>query len=337
MPTRKTQGLLKQSVAIRCRFWKAGPGGLEPGARAVTWVSRRVRGGRDRDGRRGAASGESRNRPCETVRSPFGVRAPRRFRTRPRGCAGPSHGVPPTFRALLERSYRGIWVARSRPDLHLAARSSRCFERSLPPMTIKCFGFELSWSCVPFGVRPLRAAASLSSAAPPLGFAPLQRLRTWEPTMAGFASSDRFRLQGSLALLTACFSRVLHGRVSCRARSGFTLRSVSLHGEGAHLSMRSDPRAVGSTRCPASSNTLPGCRVLLAPEVRCAHRRVVPAGAPRLPWASPLQGFPPGGDDPRPPANLLSRTSNGPRIPLGFPRVSLVAGPVRLRGDHRPS
>ena len=43
-------------------------------------------------------------------------------------------------------------------------------------------------------------------------------------------------------------------------------------------------------RCAPSSRPSPDCRALLPPEVRCTRRRVVPTGAPRLPWASPPPG-----------------------------------------------
>ena len=52
-----------------------------------------------------------------------------------------------------------------------------------------------------------------------MGFGPLQRLRSRQPTVPGFASPGTLRLQGSSALVAPSFCRNLHGRVSCRARS----------------------------------------------------------------------------------------------------------------------
>jgi len=158
-----------------------------------------------------------------------------------------------------------------------------------------------------------------------------------EPTIPGFASPGPFRLQGSSALLTVCFSHALHGLVSCRARVGFTLRSFSLRGEGACLSTRPCPRVVGSNgaRLPRAPRPTAGPSSLRKSVARTAEwSRRASRGSLGL---VPLQGFLPGPDDPRLPAGLLSRTSRGRHIPRRSLRVSIVTGPVRLRGDHRPS
>jgi hypothetical protein len=87
----------------------------------------------------------------------------------------------------------------------------------------------------------------LSGAAPPMGFVPLRRLRSRQPTCTGLphpcvAPSGFVGPLGALLLPRPprpCFVP--------RTPVGFTLRSFFLRGEGAHLSMRPCPHAVGST------------------------------------------------------------------------------------------
>lgn len=155
----------------------------------------------------------------------------------------------------------------------------------------------------------------------------------------GFASPGTLRLQGSLALVTPCFSRDLHGRVSCRARSWVSaLRSFPLRREGPSLSTRSCPPAVGSCGRALPRPPSPGSWVLLPPEVRFAAARRswqldrcslgLHLSRDFLPAAT-AAGFPAPSSRGLDPLACEAR-----RPPLG---VSIAPGPVRLRGDHRPS
>ena len=138
-------------------------------------------------------------------------------------------------------------------------------------------------------------------------FAPLRRLRSREPVRPGLPRlvRDTCRVR---ALLASCFSRDLHGLVSCRARPwGSALRSIFLRGEGGRLSTPSSPLAVGSNASRLPPRRSPGFRGLLPPEVRrrvAERSRRAARGSLGL---SPLQGFPPDHDGPRLPACLLSR------------------------------
>jgi hypothetical protein len=85
----------------------------------------------------------------------------------------------------------------------------------------------------------------------------------------GIASPGSLRPQGSLALSAPCFSRDLHGPVSCRARSwGSALRSFPLRREGSDLSVRSCPHAVSSNGRALPRASSLGSRALLPLEVR---------------------------------------------------------------------
>jgi hypothetical protein len=144
---------------------------------------------------------------------------------------------------------------------------------------------------VPFRVSPERAAASLSVAAPPLGFRALQRLRTGEPTDNRVSHTRFVAPSGSSALLTLCFSPELHGLVSCRARSWaspfgafpFAEREPASRRILAHLTFTRTARGLA----PRSS-----CGFwALTPSGSPLHARgVIPTNVPLLPWASPLQG-----------------------------------------------
>jgi hypothetical protein len=140
-----------------------------------------------------------------------------------------------------------------------------------------------------------------------LGLLPLRRLRSREPTRPGLPRPVRCASRVR-ALLTPCFSRDLHGLVSCRARPwGFALRSVCLRGEGDRLSTTSSPQAVGSYASGLPPRRSPGCRGLLPPEVRCHVAERSRRAARCSLGLRPLQGFPPDRDGPRLPARLLSR------------------------------
>jgi len=172
-----------------------------------------------------------------------------------------------------------------------------------------------------------------------MGLLPLQRLRSREPTR------DR-----------ACLTRYV-------APPGFS------RPPGAFLLPRSPrpcfvPRPlVGfgpSKRFPSQRGTgplgpiLPACRQLrrpgaftpvlarlpgLAPSGSPYHsHEEVPATGPLLPWASPLQGFPPRRDGDRLPGASSLGLGRGCCETRWPPlRVSIAAGLVRLGRDHRPS
>jgi hypothetical protein len=191
-------------------------------------------------------------------------------------------------------------------------------------------------------LRPLQSFTRagrcyLSVAAPPLGFGALQRLRSGEPTQPGFAAPGTLRLQGSSALLAPSFSPKLHGLVSCRARSWASPFEAFPFAE----------------REPPLGGLVPTCRSLERPAAFSTFlarllglarsgsplpaRGEVPTSSPLLPWASPLQGFLPDATA----AGFPTTSSHGlgAGVAACSPplRVSIASGPVRLRGDHRPS
>jgi len=172
-----------------------------------------------------------------------------------------------------------------------------------------------------------------------VGFTPLQRLRSLEPTHPELASPGTLRLQGSLALVTRYFSCDLHGSISRRARSwGSALRSVP-------LPKRDRASRPDLTHMPLARNgrtltrpTWLGSWVLLPSEVRVAVARRsqqpdrcslgLRLSRGFFPVAT-VTGFPVSSSH-----ELHRGRCETRRLLL---RVSIATGPVRLRGDHRPS
>jgi hypothetical protein len=137
-------------------------------------------------------------------------------------------------------------VPSPRPDL-ARRRSSRSRPSMLPPVRFDVSGFELSWPSSPLqSLTGPGCCVPLRAQLPPMGFVPLRRLRSRQPTCTGLprpcvAPSGFVGPPGALLLPRPprpCFVP--------RTPVGFTLRSLSLRGEGPHLSMCPCPHAVGS-------------------------------------------------------------------------------------------
>ena len=247
---------------------------------------------------------------------------------------GSSRGVPLTFRDLCVCTYRVIG-SRSRPGLALR-RPSRSSGHTLPPGKSR------------LQLRSLLALRPLQS---------FTRAGRWLSREA--SPSLGVRSPSALAIAAAYGSRVYLARFV--APSGF------VSPPGALLLPRSPrpyfmPRTLGvrpSKLFPSRGGgvplgaPLPTCRRLERHPASAAclarllglaplgspsrERREVPPPGPMLPWASPSPGVSSRSRRPRLPADLLPRASRRRRIPHRLLGVSIVAGPVRLRGDHRPS
>jgi hypothetical protein len=195
-------------------------------------------------------------------------------------------------------------------------------------------GFELSWPwsplqsmtgpgrCVPLRVQP-----------PPMGFVPLRRLRSRQPTCSGLprpsvAPSGFVGPLGAFLLPRPprpCF--VPRTPVGSYPSEPFPSRG----GNASLDAPLPSCRWLYGVRLPPHPS--PGCRALLPPEVRRTTAEWSRRAARCSLGLPPLQGFLPVRDG----RWLLNGRLSRAWAASPLPRVSIASGPVRLRRDHRPS
>ena len=248
---------------------------------------------------------------------------------------GSSLGFPLTFRDLCVHTYRAIGFAI--PPWPRLSAASAVFRSHASAGEVAS----------PASVSPGLAPPSESDQSGPLVLSRGQPL-PWGSVP--FSACDRGSPQSpGLPRPVRCAFRVR--QPSWRLPSATTSTAVfhAAHARGVRPSKLFPSRGGGMPlgaplptcrrleRHPASATCLARLLGFAPPGSPSRERREVPPPGPMLPWASLSPGVSSRSRRPRLPADLLPRAWRGRRIPHLLLGVSIVIGPVRLRGDHRPS